>query len=48
MFGPIVVSALIGFFGGYGPAATTLASVFVVGILAVLFLPETKGKPLPA
>jgi hypothetical protein len=48
MFAPIVVSALIGFFGGYGPAATTLASVFVVGILAVLFLPETKGKPLPA
>jgi MFS family permease len=48
MFGPIVASGLIGFFGGYGLAATTLASVFVVGIVAVLFLPETKGKPLPA
>jgi MFS family permease len=48
MFGPILASSLIAFFGGYGPAATTLASVFAVGIVAVFFLPETKGKPLPA
>jgi MFS family permease len=48
MFGPIAASSLIAFFGGYGPAATTLASVFAVGIVAVMFLPETKGKPLPA
>jgi MFS family permease len=48
MFGPILASSLIAFFGGYGPAATTLASVFVIGIVGVLFLPETKGKPLPA
>lgn len=48
MFGPILASGLIAFFGGYGPAATTLGSVFAIGIIAVLFLPETKGHPLPA
>lgn len=48
MFGPILTSSLIGFFGGYGLAATTLAGIFVIGIVAVFFLPETKGKPLPA
>ncbi len=48
MFGPILTSSLIGFFGGYGLAATTLAGIFVIGIIAVFFLPETKGKPLPA
>jgi len=48
MFGPILASTLIGFFGGYGPAATTLASIFVVGLVVLPFLPETKGQPLPA
>jgi MFS family permease len=48
MFGPILASSLIAFFGGYGPAATTLASVFAVGLIALFFLPETKGKPLPS
>jgi MFS family permease len=48
MFGPILTSTLIGFFGGYGPAAVSLAGIFVIGIVAVFFLPETKGKPLPA
>ena len=48
MLGPIVASSLITFFGGYGEAATILSSVFAVGIVAVLFLPETKGRVLPA
>lgn len=47
MLGPIVASSLIAFFGGYGEAATILSSIFAIGIVAVLFLPETKGRPLP-
>ena len=32
----------------YGGAAMILASVYVLGIAAAPFLPETRGKPLPA
>jgi MFS family permease len=48
MFGPILASSLIGLFGGYGPAATILASIFVIGLFVLPLLPETKGQPLPA
>jgi MFS family permease len=48
MFGPILASTLIGFFAGYGPAATTLASIFALGLVVLPLLPETKGRPLPA
>lgn len=48
MFGPILTSTLVGFFGGYGPAASALALIFMIGIVAVWFLPETKTKRLPA
>jgi MFS family permease len=47
MVGPIMASGLIEYFGGYGMATTMMATIFVLGIVAVLFLPETKGKPLP-
>jgi MFS family permease len=46
--GPIMAGTLIVSFGGFGKAATIVATMFIVGIVAVLFLPETKGKPLPA
>jgi hypothetical protein len=29
-------------------AITMLAGLYVLGALMLLFLPETKGKPLPA
>jgi MFS family permease len=48
MFGPILASGLIAFFGGYGIAATTLGSIFVIGLIVLPLLPETKGQPLPA
>jgi MFS family permease len=47
MFGPIVASNLISYFGGYGPTTTILSSVFLVGAVAVFFLPETRGRHLP-
>jgi hypothetical protein len=39
---------LIGFFSGYGPVATVLGSICVVGLIVLPFLPQTKGQPLPA
>lgn len=47
MLGPIATSALLGFFGGYGIAATIFGLVFIIGIVAVAYLPETRGLPLP-
>lgn len=46
--GPLVAGSMIVAFGGFGKAAMVLSSIYIVGILAVLMLPETNGKPLPA
>jgi MFS family permease len=46
--GPLLAGTMIVSFGGFGPAAMVLATIYVVGIVAVFFLPETRGKPLPA
>jgi MFS family permease len=46
--GVLVAGALITTFGGYGNAATAIAGIYVIGIVAAPFLPETLGKPLPA
>jgi len=46
--GPLVAGAMIVQFGGYGQAAMVLALIYLVGIAAAPFLPETVGKPLPA
>jgi hypothetical protein len=34
-------------FGGFGYAATIVATVYVLGLAAAPSLPETRGKPLP-
>jgi hypothetical protein len=44
--GPLIAGTLIVALGGYGPAATLVALFFIVGFVAALFLPETRGKPL--
>jgi hypothetical protein len=40
-------SQMIAKFGGYVQAAMVLASIYLLGIAATLFLPETQGQPLP-
>jgi hypothetical protein len=41
-------STLIRFFSGSGPVAAVLGSNFIVGLIVLPFLPQTKGQPLPA
>ena len=45
--GPLIAGTLIVGLGGYGPAATIVGLLFILGLVAAPFLPETNGKPLP-
>ena len=45
--GPMFAGQLIVSLGGFGQAATIIATIYLVGLIAAMFLPETKGKPLP-
>lgn len=45
--GPLLAGQLIVLFGGYGQAATIVAMIYLLGLCAVPFLPETLGEPLP-
>jgi MFS family permease len=45
--GPLIAGTLIVQFGGYGPAACIVSLIYILGLCAVPFLPETAGKPLP-
>jgi MFS family permease len=44
---PLIAGSLIVGLGGYGRAASILATFYILGLIAVPFLPETKGTPLP-
>jgi MFS family permease len=46
--GPIISGWVIANLGGFGDAAVMIALIYIVGLAAALFLPETQGKPLPA
>jgi hypothetical protein len=43
---PLIAGTLIANFGGFGNAAVTVSFIYVVGFLAAIFLPETRGRPL--
>jgi MFS family permease len=45
--GPLLAGMLIANLGGFGYAAVTISLIYVLGFAATLFLPETRGKPLP-
>jgi MFS family permease len=45
--GPLISGTLIAYFGGFSQAAMAIGSIYILGIIAAPFLPETKGKPLP-
>ncbi|TAM86148.1 MFS transporter [bacterium] len=42
--GPLVAGSLIASFGGYGKAASIVGLIYIVGIVATPFFPETNGK----
>ncbi len=46
--GPLFAGALIAQLGGISNVAVTFSLIYIVGFVLVPFLPETRGKPLPA
>jgi MFS family permease len=46
--GPLFAGMLIAQFGGFSKMAVTFSFIYIFGFVVVPFLPETKGKPLPA
>ncbi len=44
---PFLTGWLVTALGTFGRAASTIALIYLVGLVTLLFAPETKGKPLP-
>jgi MFS family permease len=47
-FGPIFAGGLIAAMGGVSMVAVYMGLIYVLGIVIAPFMPETKGKPIPA
>ena len=47
MIGAVLSGTLAASVGGFGHAAAIFTPIYLVGIAAVFFLPETRGAPLP-
>ena len=44
---PFLTGWLVTELGTFGRAASTVALIYLVGLVVLIFAPETKGKPLP-
>jgi len=44
---PFLTGWLVSTLGTFGRAASTVALIYLVGLVVLLFAPETRGKPLP-
>ena len=44
----LIAGTLIANFGGFGRAAMAISLIYILSLVCAPFLPETKGKPLPA
>lgn len=44
---PFLTGWLVTTLGTFGRAASTVALIYLAGLVVLLFAPETKGKPLP-
>jgi MFS family permease len=45
--GPFIAGALVVAFGGIPKSGAIMALSYAIGLIAVIFAPETRGKPLP-
>jgi len=45
--GPFIGGSLVAFFGSIPKAVCAMGASYIIGLVAVAYAPETKGKPLP-